>query len=165
MLGLRDRAQSALLLKRPQEPRPTVLGGAEEASSNNEFGMLNGYYTTHIGTRLERMANRDADLSYAESEEYGDLRLLFRVCQLKGIEPLFIHVPMHGPWSDYTGFTKERRQAYYGNVRAIAVEFGVEVLDLTGYEYEEYFLCDVMHLGWKGWQAVGDALIEYYNRA
>ena len=87
---------------------------------------------------------------------------MFEICRQKGIEPLFIHVPLHGGWSDYTGFTAERRQQYYENVRGIAMEYGVEMLDLTGYEYEEYFLCDVMHLGWKGWLEVDRALIDYY---
>ena len=26
----------------------------------------------------------------------------------------------------------------------------MEMLDLTGREYEKYFMCDTMHLGWKG---------------
>ena len=41
-------------------------------------------------------------------------------------------------------------------------EYGVEMLDLTGREYEKYFMCDTMHLGWKGWLAVDKALIDYY---
>ena len=56
----------------------------------------------------------------------------------------------HIMWSDYTGFTADRRQQYYENVRQIAGEHGIQMLDLTGYEYEPYFMCDVMHLGWKG---------------
>ena len=51
---------------------------------------------------------------------------------------------------------------YYENVRAIAMEYGIEMLDLTGYEYEPYFMCDTMHLGWKGWLAVDRALIDFY---
>ena len=72
------------------------------------------------------------------------------------------HVPLHGTWSDFTGFTEDRRSQYYENVRAIAMEYGIEILDLTGYEYEPYFMCDTMHLGWKGWLAVDRALIDYY---
>ena len=72
------------------------------------------------------------------------------------------HVPLHGTWSDYTGFTEDRRSQYYENVRAIAMEYGIEMLDLTGYEYEPYFMCDTMHLGWKGWLAVDRALIDFY---
>jgi D-alanine transfer protein len=177
LLRLKDMAQSKALINAAQEQSPAVLSPdidwaaeeraaiaqAEAASSNNGFGMLNDYYTTNVGQRLDRLKGRDAALSYAASEEYGDLRLLFEVCRQKGIEPLFIHVPMHGQWSDYTGFTAEKRQAYYANVRAIAREYEIETLDLTSYEYEEYFLCDVMHLGWKGWLEVDKALIGYFN--
>ena len=135
---------------------------AEAMTGNNGFGMLDGYYTTYIGSRLERQKDRDKDLSYTRSKEYDDLRLLFAVCREKGVEPLFIHVPLHGEWSDYTGFSSERREEYYQNVRKIAEEYGVAALDLTGYEYESYFMCDTMHLGWKGWLAVDKALIDYY---
>jgi len=140
----------------------TALTEAERMTDNNDFGMLNDYYTTYIGSRLSRQENRDQNLSYSVSEEYGDLRVLFEICRQKGIEPLFIHVPLHGEWSDYTGFTAGRREKYYENVRQIAGEYDIKLLDLTGYEYEEYFLCDVMHLGWKGWLEVDRALIDYY---
>lgn len=145
-----------------QEEEAAALAAAREMTGNNTFGILDGYYTTYIGSRLERQKDRDKDLSYTQSKEYGDLRLLFEVCRQKGIEPLFIHVPLHGQWSDYTGFSAGRRQEYYGNVRQIAGEYQVEMLDLTGNEYDEYFMCDVMHLGWKGWLAVDKALIDYY---
>lgn len=131
-------------------------------SGNNDFWMLNDYYTTYIGSRLERQKDRDRDLSYTVSKEYDDLRVLFQICREKGIEPLFVHVPLHGPWSDYTGFTSDRREEYYRNVRDIVAEYGVQMLDLTGYEYDEYFMCDVMHIGWKGWLTFDKALIDYY---
>ena len=51
---------------------------------------------------------------------------------------------------------------YESIVRQIAGEYGIQMLDLTGHEYEEYFMCDTMHLGWKGWLAVDRALIDYY---
>lgn len=177
LYGLKDKVES----KKRLESAPTALPAAgspeidweaeeqaaaeraKQMTGNNDFGMLDDYYTTYIGARLERQQNRDAGLDYSVSKEYGDLRLLFQVCMQKGIEPLFIHVPLHGTWSDYTGFSPERRQVYYENVKKIAAEYGIQILDLTGYEYEEYFMCDVMHLGWKGWLEVDKALIDYYN--
>ena len=63
-------------------------------------------------------------------------------------------------------FSAERRQTYYENVRQIAAEYeNVTLLDLTGYEYEPYFLCDTMHLGWKGWLAVDNAIAEFWDKA
>lgn len=176
LLSWKDRAASRMLIESVEEPLPAArhlsleeeeanaLLAAENATDNNDFGILNDYYNTYIGNRLSRFEGRDSGLSYSVSEEYGDLRILLEVCREKGIEPLFIHVPLHGPWSDYTGFTAERRAEYYQNVRNIVAEYdNVALLDLTGYEYEEYFLCDIMHLGWRGWLEVDQALIEYYN--
>lgn len=176
LLAMKDRVSVRGILAAGEdyaapEELPVIDWAAEEQaavnegktmSDNNDFWMLNDYYTTYIGSRLERQKDRDQNLSYSQSKEYGDLRVLFEVCREKGIQPLFIHAPLHGTWSDYTGFPAERRAEYYQNVREIAEEYGIEMLDLTSHEYEEYFMCDTMHLGWKGWLAVDKALIDYY---
>ena len=142
-----------------------AVAEAEAATDNNDYGMLNDYYTTYVGRKLEQQRDKDADLSYSVSKEYDDLRLLLDICKLKGIEPMFVHIPVHGDWSDYTGFKKELREEYYEKVRQIVGEYeNVTLLDLTGYEYEEYFLCDVMHLGWKGWLEIDKALVQFYNQ-
>ena len=139
---------------------------AEEQTVGNEFGMEDSYYNTYIGRRLAQQAGKDASVSYDSSPEYDDLRCLFAICKAKQMQILFVHVPMHGAWSDYTGFSAERRQTYYENVRRIAAEYeNVTLLDLTGYEYESYFLCDTMHLGWKGWLAVDKAIAEFWEAA
>ncbi len=139
---------------------------AEEQTAGNEFGMEDSYYNTYIGRRLAQQAGKDASVSYDSSPEYDDLRCLFAICKAKQMQILFVHVPMHGAWSDYTGFSAERRQTYYENVRRIAAEYeNVTLLDLTGYEYESYFLCDTMHLGWKGWLAVDKAIAEFWEAA
>ena len=119
----------------------TAVRQAEEQTSGNEFGMEDGYYNTYIGRRLSQQAGKDAAVSYDVSPEYDDLRCLFEICRAKQMQILFVHVPMHGAWSDYTAFSAERRQTYYENVRRIAAEYeNVTLLDLTGYEYEPDFL-------------------------
>ena len=184
LYGLKDKITSRAVLKtavaeNSQAPQKSENQGgidwaaeekravaeAKQMSDNNDFGMLNGYYTTNVGSRLSRQRGKEKDLDYSVSMEYDDLRNLFEICREKGIKPLFVHVPLNGKWSDFTGFTEERRQKYYGNVRAVAEEYGINVLDLTGFEYEEYFLCDVMHLGWKGWLEVDRALVDFYNES
>jgi len=76
---------------------------------------------------------------------------------------MFVSVPLHGEWSDHTGFTKERRQSYYDKVENIVSEYDVDFVDLSEYEYEKYFLCDTMHLGWKGWLKVNEEINEFYH--
>lgn len=141
-----------------------ALEQAAEMVTNNDFFMQDGYYSTYIGAKLARQEGKDAAESYASSPEYDDLRCLLDLCALREVDVLFVHVPMHGSWNDYTGFTAQRRADYYGKVRGIVDDYdNVTLLDLTKYEYEPYFLCDTMHLGWKGWLAVDRAIVEFYQ--
>ena len=133
-------------------------------SDNNDFGMRNADYKRNVGSNLKKFENKDKNLSYTNSVEYDDLELLLEICELKGIKPLFVSVPLHGQWSDYTGFSKEKRQEYYEKVEKTVSNYDAEFLDLSGYEYEKYFLCDTMHLGWKGWLKVNEEIDSFYHR-
>ena len=146
------------------EEKKAVEQGTEMAT-NNRFFMQDGYYNTYIGAKLGQQEGKDRALSYDSSPEYDDLACLLELCALRDIEVLFVHVPMHGSWNDYTGFSADRRERYYGRVRDIVKKFSnVSMLDLTGFEYEPYFLCDTMHLGWKGWLSVDRAIVEFYQQ-
>ena len=142
----------------------TALSQAKLMVTNNDYFMQDGYYSTYVGRKLAQFESKDKALSYETSPEYDDLRCLLELCRVKELDVLFVHVPMHGSWSDYTGFTAEKRTAYYENVRKIVNEFdNVQLLDLTQMEYEPYFLCDTMHLGWKGWLEVDRAIVQFYG--
>ncbi|MGM9557037.1 MAG: D-alanyl-lipoteichoic acid biosynthesis protein DltD [Oscillospiraceae bacterium] len=163
------RAYSDVTTAGPQEidwdaELEAALSQAQQMATNNDFFMLDGYYSTYVGRKLSQFEGRDADLSYAVSPEYDDLRCLLELCRAKELDVLFVHVPMHGSWNDYTGFTAEKRAAYYEAVREIVTQYdNVTLLDLTPMEYEPYFLCDTMHLGWKGWLEVDRAIVQFYG--
>lgn len=163
------RAYSDVTTAGPQEidwdaELEAALSQAQQMATNNDFFMLDGYYSTYVGRKLSQFEGRDADLSYAVSPEYDDLRCLLELCRSKELDVLFVHVPMHGSWNDYTGFTAEKRAAYYEAVREIVTQYdNVTLLDLTPMEYEPFFLCDTMHLGWKGWLEVDRAIVQFYG--
>lgn len=161
-IAYKNKAYSDKKINWQDEEKKAIIEG-KEASSNNDFGILNDYYNTNIGAKLLSQKNRDKNLSYTNSVEYDDLKLLLDICKEKGIKPLFISVPLNGKWSDYTGFIKEKRQEYYNKVRGVVDKYDATLLDLTSYEYDEYFLCDVMHLGWKGWLKADEAIDRFYH--
>ena len=178
LLDTKDLAVSARLIRRGEfsvnEAKSPDIDWAQEEilaqeaalsqATNNDYSMLDSYYQTYVGHRLSQMAGRDADISYDVSPEYDDLRCLFEICKAKNIQALFVHVPVNGKWSDYTELSQSTRQIYYKTVRAIAAQYdNITMLDLTGEEYTPYFLCDTMHLGWKGWLAVDRAMVEFWN--
>ena len=147
-----------------QQEEEAALAQAHTLVTGNDFYMLDSYYATYVGHKLAQMAGKDSALRYDESPEYDDLRCLLDICAAKELDVLFVHVPLNGSWSDYTGFTADRREAYYEKVRQIAGQYGnVTLLDLTQEEYTPYFLCDTMHLGWRGWLAVDRAMAAFWN--
>lgn len=132
--------------------------------TNNEYGVYDEYFETFIKNQYESLKNSSANSNFTTSKEYNDFRLFLDVCKETGIEPLIVSVPVNGRWYDYTGFSKENRAQYYQNIRSICKEYGVELADFSDKEYEKYFLKDIMHLGWKGWVYVDEAVYKFYKK-
>jgi len=135
----------------------------EAACTNNPFGIRDSYYTEYINEKFSTLKGSYASQSYAVSKEYDDLKLFLDVCKETNIEPLIIVVPVNGAWYDYAEFSKTDRQNYYSNVKKICENYSAEVADFSNKEYEKYFLCDIMHLGWKGWVYVNEAICKFYT--
>lgn len=117
----------------------------------------------YVRAAEEERRGSDTGGSYQVSPEYEDLRLFLDVCKETGTEPLIVSIPVNGRWYDWTGFPKEDREAYYENIRKICEEYQVEMADFSDKEYEEYFLKDIMHLGWKGWVYLDEAVYEFWK--
>jgi D-alanine transfer protein len=136
------------------------LDGAA-ACTNNSFGIDSDYYTTYIGSDPTRFVGTDADVSFLDSREYDDLELFLDICEETGLEPLVVMVPVNGRWYDHTGMSADMRATYYENIRRLCADRAVEIADFSGSEDELYFLRDVMHLGWRGWIHVEEALYDF----
>ncbi len=94
------------------------------------------------------------------SKEFDDYELYLDTCVDLGIKPYIILAPTNGRWYDYTGMTKQSRDEFFDKVEEMAKERGFEVLNLKDQEYTPYFMCDVMHLGWKGWLEIDEQLYK-----
>lgn len=133
-------------------------------STNNTIGIMDSYYTTYVEPNLEKYKGAKADERLYPSPEYDDLELLMEILKEKGAKALFVMVPVNGPWYDYTGFPLQERQDCYRRVAKMVQENGFELADFSGHEYDKYFLQDIMHLGWKGWVYVDEALDKFYHQ-
>ena len=130
-------------------------------SDNNEFRIDNGYFTQYLAEKLPELKGYMQNQSYLESPEYRDLELLLQLCQELEIEPLFVSIPVNGLWYDYCGFPREDRAQYYEKVKQLITKAGYDLADFSDHEYDTYFLRDTMHLGWKGWVEVNEAILDY----
>lgn len=132
-------------------------------TQNNPYGILNEYYTEYIDPKFDEQRNSATMSGFYPSPEYQDLELLLTILQETKAQPLFLIVPVNGAWYDYTGFPKEERNAYYERTEKMIRDRGFEVVNFGDHEYDTYFLQDTMHLGWKGWVNINEALDEFYH--
>ncbi|TGE33820.1 D-alanyl-lipoteichoic acid biosynthesis protein DltD [Desulfosporosinus sp. Sb-LF] len=137
--------------------------GQGKTMAHNRFNILDAYYAANVKPKLAENRGSAAKAGFYPSPEYQDLELLLKLLQETKAHPMFIIVPVNGLWYDYTGFPIEERKAYYERIEKLVRDTGFEVANFGDHEYDSYFLQDTMHLGWKGWVNVDEALDRFYH--
>ncbi|NPC94582.1 D-alanyl-lipoteichoic acid biosynthesis protein DltD [Bacillus sp. WMMC1349] len=135
----------------------------KKESKNNDFKITNGIYKK-LKPKMAKLKGHNKHMNYAQSLEFDDFQMMLDVLKKSGAEPLFISVPVHGKWYDYTGFPKKGRTGYYVKIKKQIEAEGFQVADLTKHEYDPYFLKDTLHLGWKGWVYVDKEIEAFWKK-
>lgn len=128
-----------------------VTEQAKERTNNNDYQIDNTYYDKYIKTKYDQLKNSSKNTKYDESKEYDDLDILLSIVKDLNLNMKFAILPANGKWSDYIGIDSEKRRVAYNNLKEIAKKNNIEVMDYSSEEYEEYYMYDAMHLGWRGW--------------
>lgn len=177
-LGMKDKWETYNVLKtvKTMEQKAVMkevdwaeqLKSAEQEGqqfcTNNEFYVEDTYYTDNLSDHIGELKNCNAG-ELLESREMEDYELFLQVCKENGVEPYLIFMCTNGRYYDYVGINQDRRNQLYDKLADKAEEYGFDYLRLSDYEYEPYFMLDVMHLGWKGWMYVNEELTEYFSES
>lgn len=132
------------------------------ASTNNKFQISNKYFNWKIKPKLAKRKGSSAKSSYSKSPEYDDLRAFLDVCEELDIEPMLVLLPVNGKWYDYTEFPRERLTEFYQNVEIMAADYPqTALINLAEDSYKDYYMEDTIHIGWKGWVKVNEALYNF----
>ncbi|MFT8347986.1 D-alanyl-lipoteichoic acid biosynthesis protein DltD [Clostridium saccharoperbutylacetonicum] len=146
----------------PEEYKKAEEQGKSQVT-DNEFMVYDTYYDKYLKDNLQSQKDINKNIDLMNSKEYEDYELYLDICSDLNIKPYIILAPTNGRWYDYTGMTKESRDKFFDRIEEMARERGFEVLNLKNEEYTPYFICDVMHLGWKGWTKVNEELYEHFK--
>lgn len=132
----------------------------EAACTNNEFGIYDEYWDTYVKEPYEAGEVVEKQQVFVESVEYDDLRCFLGVAEELGIRVLLVNIPVNEKWYLYQGMLCDE---YYEKIRRISGEYSnIELIDMTEYGDEMYFLKDIMHLGWKGWARINEELYKRF---
>ncbi|NFG61140.1 MULTISPECIES: D-alanyl-lipoteichoic acid biosynthesis protein DltD [unclassified Clostridium] len=131
--------------------------------TNNEFMVYDYYYNNNLKNNVDSQKDANKNVDLMKSKEFEDYELYLDTCNELGIRPYIILMPTNGLWYDHIGIKKEERDNFYDKVQRMAEGRGFDVLNLKDEEYTPYFMCDVMHLGWKGWLKVDEELYKHFK--
>lgn len=130
--------------------------------TNNDFGIYDEYWDTYVEERYKAGEVKEKAEFYVDSIEYEDLRCFLQVAKELGIDVILVSIPVNEAWYIFQGMLCDK---YYENIEMISKEYNnVVLIDMTKYADEKYFLKDVMHLGWKGWVRVNEALYKEFKK-
>ena len=141
--------------------RISAAADGEAACGGNQFYVKSSYYNNYIVRVMDEVKDEGINTGYSVSPEYEDYECFLKVCSELGIRPLIVITPVNGYWYDWIGFGKDAREDYYSHVRELAEKYGAETADFSDREYEEYFMEDTIHIGWKGWVDVSEAIYRF----
>lgn len=134
----------------------------KEACTNNEFGIYDEYWETYVEGVYERGEIEEKKEYFTESVEYEDLRCFLQVAKELDIDVILVSIPVNEKWYTFQGMLCDE---YYKKVKMTTNEFdNVVFIDMTKYANEEYFLKDIMHLGWKGWVRINEVLYREFKK-
>ncbi len=124
---------------------------AKERTNNNDYQIDNTYYDKYIRGKYNQLKDSSKNTKYDDSKEYEDLDILLSIVKDLNLNIKLAILPANGRWSDYTGIGSEKRRVAYNKLKEIAKNNNIEVMDYSSKEYEDYYMYDAMHLGWRGW--------------
>ncbi|WP_416825389.1 D-alanyl-lipoteichoic acid biosynthesis protein DltD [Ectobacillus polymachus] len=131
-------------------------------TNSNPFGIVNETYKKNED-KYSKSQNSWNPSSFLESSEYDDLQIVLDILRKEQATPLFVLLPRKGSYSDYIGFTKPYREQLYAKIRNQVEAAGFQVVDYSGEEYDNYFMNDPNHIGWKGWVRVDQDLSQFLH--
>jgi len=134
-----------------------------DSVTNNKFYVDDNYYDKYLKEKVDDLTGIYKNTNLTNSVEYNDFNFFLDLCDDLNIKPYIVLVGVNGWYYDYTGITENERNEFYNKLESIALEKKFDVLNLRKYEYEKYYLSDVMHLGWKGWISVTEEMYKYFN--
>jgi D-alanine transfer protein len=139
--------------------KKAITNIGRKQTSNNPFHISNGFYTWRIKPHLKSWKNKQKNISYDKSPEYGDFELVLSQMASKEMDVLFVIPPLNEEWTAYTGLSQEMFTRFVTKIRTQLESQGFNnIVDLSECGDEPYFMQDTIHIGWLGWLAMDEAV-------
>ncbi|GAB2024631.1 D-alanyl-lipoteichoic acid biosynthesis protein DltD [Lactovum odontotermitis] len=159
---------SRLLPKQPDLDKLDKLAylKAEEASNNNSFRINNKFWkkTQRSPSKMIKKGRLE-QVNYMESPEYTDFQQLLNVFAENHDDVLFVIQPVNGKWAKYLGLPEQKLKNFSQKIRKQLTAQGFNnITDLTDLYNTPYAVGDTIHIGYRGWLKVDQAIEKFMKQ-
>ena len=99
--------------------RAEALEYAKTRSTNNDWGVEDGFYSKALAPVLDAATGSRANETYSDTPEYDDLTAFLQVANECGIDVMVVICPEMGPYYDLLGIDAQTRENCYSHVRQV----------------------------------------------
>lgn len=137
---------------------------AEKNTQDNPFDMDDATYKKYYADKVSKVKDSKKNVNFENAAEFDDFKLFLQIAKELGIETKVVLFPVNGKWYDHLGLNKETREKYYSKMKSIIESYGASAWDLSSKEYEQDYMHDGIHPGWKSWIETNKALYDFFNK-
>ena len=123
-----------------------------EQSTNNQFGILNPFYSKRLKKSVKNLKGAQKNFTYLQSPEYNDLEVVLKQFQKNNTDVIFMITPVNTKWEKYTGMSMKMYEQTVKKIKFQLQSQGFNnILDYSKDGAKKGFMQDTIHLGWAGW--------------
>lgn len=135
----------------------TTLG--QQATGDNPFGIKDDFYKKRVLPHEAQLKGVQRNFNYESSPEFADFQLMLDYFAEHHMDVQFVIPPVNARWASYTGLSQSMLNRFDRKIRYQLQSQGFNhITDMTKDGNQPYFMQDTIHLGWRGWLKVDQAL-------
>lgn len=137
----------------------------EKKTGNNPFRISDRFWNKRLKDNYRQLKGKQAKFNYLASPEYGDFELVLNQFALDKTDVLFVIPPVNRQWSQYTGLSLKMLAQFDNKIKYQLQSQGFNnIVDLSKDGGEKYFMQDTIHLGWRGWLKLDQAVKPFLTK-
>ena len=134
-------------------------------TTNNPFEISNKFFDKNLRKKYKKLKGKQSKYSYVRSPEFADFQLVLNQFAKNNTDVIFVIPPVNKHWSDYTGLSQEMLQDFNQKITYQLRQQGFNnIVDLSKDDGERYFMQDTIHLGWRGWLKMDQAVAPFLTK-
>ncbi len=132
-------------------------------TNSNNLGIDNTFYRTRLPKKvLKKLKGSQRHFNYVKSPEYADFELMLNQFASQHTNVLFIIPPVNSKWAKYTGLSEKMYQKSVAKMENQLTKQGfTNIVDLSKNGAKKYYMTDTIHIGWRGWIDVDNAVQKF----